>query len=105
MLLISLGAATLRAQTVANPVITLATGSYPMPQSTTITDSTSGASIFWCYVSTGTCTPTTAYSGSIYVDPATTESICAKATKSGYTGSSTVFNSYSRTQAATPVIT
>ena len=78
----------------ATPVITLATGTYTMPQNTTITDGTSGASILWCYTGTGTCTPSTAYSGSIYVNPASTETICAYATASGHTQSSTVCNYY-----------
>ena len=90
----------------ATPVITLATGSYAMPQTTTITDGTSGASILWCYVNSGTCTPSTAYSGSIYIDPTSTETICANATASGYTQSATTCNSYTnQTPAATPVIT
>lgn len=96
-----------RADVTATPVITLATGTYAMPTSTTITDATPGASIAWCYVGTGTCTPATAYSGSIYVDPATTETICANATASGDTVSATVCNSYTAKlpNTATPVIT
>jgi hypothetical protein len=43
------------------PVITLASGSYQMPTSTAITDSTPGASIIWCYAGSGTCTPNTSY--------------------------------------------
>jgi hypothetical protein len=78
----------------ATPVITLPTGTYTMPQNTTITDSTTGASIKWCYTGTGTCTPATAYSGSIYINPATTETICANATASGYTQSNTACNYY-----------
>ena len=35
------------AQTTATPTISLASGSYVMPQNTTISDSTSGASILW----------------------------------------------------------
>jgi hypothetical protein len=89
----------------ATPVISLASGSYPMPQNTTISDSTSGASILWCYVTTGTCTPSTSYTTTIYVDPATTETICANATASGHTQSATACNSYTNhTPAATPVI-
>jgi hypothetical protein len=107
VLLASLGATALRAQTTATPVITLASGSYAMPTSTTITDSTSGASILWCYVATGSCTPGTAYTASIYLNPASTETICANATASGYSGSSTVCHEYTRAEAqtATPSIT
>jgi hypothetical protein len=75
-----------------------------MPQSTTITDSTSGASILWCYIASGTCTPATAYSGSIYIDPATIETICANATATGYSQSATACNTYTNgtTTAASP---
>jgi Chitobiase/beta-hexosaminidase C-terminal domain len=106
VVLASLSATALHAATTATPVITLATGTYVMPTSTTITDSTSGASIKWCYTGTGTCTPATAYTGSIYVDPATTETICANATASGYSASSTVCNYYTAAegQTATPTI-
>ena len=80
---------------IASPVITLATGAYAMPQTTTITDATSGASIQWCYVTTGTCTPDMSYAAAITVDPAVSETICAYATASGYAqNSSTVCNSY-----------
>jgi hypothetical protein len=89
----------------ATPVISLASGTYVMPQSTTISDGTSGATILWCYVTTGTCTPSTTYSGSINIDPAATETICANATASGFTQSSTACNSYTtETATATPVI-
>lgn len=108
VLLTSLGCAIVsRASTTATPVITLATGTYVMPTSTTITDSTPGASIKWCYTGTGTCTPATAYSGSIYINPASKETICANATASGYTASATACNYYTKAtgQTATPVIT
>jgi hypothetical protein len=94
------------AQTTATPAITLATGTYTMPKNTTITDGTSGASIKWCYTGVGTCTPSTAYTGTIYVDPATTETICANATASGYSQSATACNYYTNAASvtATPVI-
>lgn len=108
VLFTSIGCATVsRADTTATPVITLATGTYAMPTSTTITDSTPGASIVWCYTGTGTCTPATAYTGSIYVNPATTETICANATASGDSTSATVCSYYTAAPppTATPVIT
>jgi len=108
MLLASLSATALRAQTTATPVITLATGTYAMPTSTTITDSTSGASILWCYKASGTCTPATSYTGSIYLDPTSAETICANATASGYSISSTVCHTYTNSGSqvtAAPVIT
>ena len=90
VLLTAIGCATVsRADTTATPVITLATGTYAMPTSTTITDSTAGASIEWCYTGTGTCAPAAAYTGSVYVNPATTETICANATAPGDTLSAT----------------
>ena len=107
VLLASWGATALRAQTTVNPVITLATGSYQMPTSTTITDSTSGASILWCYAASGDCIPNTSYTAAIYLDPASTETICANATASGSSASSTVCNEYTRAepQTATPSMT
>jgi Chitobiase/beta-hexosaminidase C-terminal domain len=96
-----------QAQTTAAPNISLATGSYAMPQSTAITDSTPGAAILWCYTGVGACTPTTATTGSIYVDPATTETICADATASGLTQSAVACAYYTNAGniAATPAIT
>ena len=88
----------------APPVFSLAAGTYVMPQNTTITDATSGASIFWCYIAAGTCTPATPYAGSIYMDPATSLVICANATAPGYTQSSAVCGTYTA-GVASPVIT
>lgn len=107
VLLASLGATALRAQTTANPVITLATGSYQMPTSTTITDSTPGTSILWSYAASGTCAPNTSYTAAIYLNPASTETICANATSSGSSVSPTVCNDYTRAEplTATPSIT
>jgi hypothetical protein len=107
VLLASLCATALRAQTTAAPLITLGTRSYQMPTSTTITDSTPGASILWCYAASGTCTPNTSYTAAIYLNPASTETICANATASGYSASPTVCNDYTRAepQTATPSIT
>lgn len=107
VLLAALGTTALRAQTTATPVITLASGSYQMPTSTTITDSTSGASILWCYAASGTCTPNTSYTAAIYLNPASTETICANATAPGYSASSTACNDYTKVlpPTATPSIT
>lgn len=95
---------TISGTTVPAPVITLPTDTYVMPTSTTITDALSGAGISWCYVATGTCTPNTSYSGSIYVDPASTETICANAHATGYSTSSTVCAYYVTASAATPPV-
>ncbi len=105
LMLASFGATALRAQATATPVITLATGTYAMPTSTTITDSTSGASILWCYIASGTCTPATAYTAAIYLDPASAETICANATASGYSASSTVCNTYTNSGFQTAQVT
>jgi hypothetical protein len=91
------------AQTTATPYITLATGTYPMPQSTTITEGTTGAAILWCYTGSGTCAPATAYTGAIYVSPATIETICASATAPGYTQSATACAYYTNAAAITAV--
>jgi len=108
ILLASLSATALRAQTTATPVITLATVTYTMPTSTTITDSTSGASILWCYIASGTCTPATSYTAAVYLDPTTSETICANATVSGYSVSPNVCHTYTNSGSqvtAAPVIT
>lgn len=98
-----LGITTAHAATTATPVISPASGSYVMPQTVTITDGTSGATIKWCYATTGTCTPSTTYTSSIYLDPASTETICANATASAYTQSATACNDYT-SETPAPVI-
>lgn len=75
----------------ANPVITLAGGTYGMPTSTTITDSTGGAVISYCTSST-TCIPGTTYSTSILLTG--TSVLCANAIATGFSVSSTICNSY-----------
>lgn len=79
---------------VADPVFTLGGGTYTMPTSTTVTDATAGAAITWGFVSSGTCTPNTAYTGSIYINPGVQVVLCAFATKSGLTQSNTVTQTY-----------
>lgn len=86
------------ASVTAAPVISLATGAYTMPQSTTIRDSTTGASILWCAADAGTCTPSTTYSGSISIDPASAETICANAMATGFAQSLTVCRYYTASQ-------
>ena len=78
----------------AQPSITLATGTYTMPTSTTITDSATGAAVLWCYVASGTCTPSTVYTGSIYIDPASAETICASGWAAGKGQSTAVCHTY-----------
>jgi len=90
--------------TAATPVISPAAGTYTSVQNVTITDSTTGASIY--YTTNGT-TPTassTLYSGAISVS--STETIEAIAIASGYTNSAVASAGYTinLTAAATPVI-
>lgn len=82
------------ANVTATPVISLATGTYTMPRNTTITDTSAGAAILWCEVDSGTCSPSTPYSGSININSAATVTLCANATASGYAQSLTVCNTY-----------
>ena len=89
--------------TTATPVITLATGTYIMPQSTTITDATAGATILWCHSASGGCTPGTTYTSSIDINLATAETVCANA--AGQAQSATVCATYTAgrsTAAAAP---
>jgi Chitobiase/beta-hexosaminidase C-terminal domain/Bacterial Ig-like domain (group 2) len=81
-------------QTTATPSITLASGAYTMPQSTTITDATAGAAILWCYTPSGSCAPGTAYTGSIFINPASAETICANAKAASDAQSATICATY-----------
>ena len=112
LVLTAMPAATLCAQTTAPPVFSLATGTYPMPQNFTISDSTSGASIEVCYVTSGTCNPgstgvSSTYTGQIYTDPTTSVTHCADATASGVTSSivCVIYSNNSAAPTAAPVIT
>ncbi len=100
----------LRAQQTATPVFSITSETFTTSLSTTITDSTSGASIEWCYIASGTCTPgstgtSSSYTGAIFVNPSTSETVCADATASPDTVSSISCQSYtnaSATKTATP---
>jgi hypothetical protein len=78
----------------ATPTFSLAAGTYVMPQNLTLSDSTGGSTIYWCSVTSGTCTPATKYTGVIDVDPSTTETVCAFATAPVYNQSATQCNAY-----------
>lgn len=56
-----------------------------MPLSPKLTITAPGATILWCFKTTGTCTPATSYAGAININPAATETVCANATISGVT--------------------
>ena len=105
--LLAAAALSARAQTTAAPVFTLPAGTYVMPQNTTITDTTAGAAILWCFTASSTCTPATAYTSSIFIDPVTVDILCAKATASGLAQSQTVCATYTTaagTAAAAPTL-
>jgi len=88
----------------ATPVISPAAGSYTATQSVTITDSTSGATIYYTTNGTAPTTSSTKYSGAIAVG--TSETIEAIAVATGYTSSAIASSKYTVTlTAATPVIT
>lgn len=81
-------------QVAATPIFTLPAGGYTMPTNTTVTDSTTGATILWCYNGTTSCTPATPYTSSIYIDPASAVTLCANATAAGYSQSPTACAMY-----------
>lgn len=90
--------------TAATPVITLSPGTYTMPQTTTITDSTGGSTITYDQVTSGTCTPNTTYTGAVTINAAST-TVCAYATASGFNQSATATSAYTQSVTATPAIT
>ena len=86
-------------QTAATPVFSLAAGSYSGTQSLTITDSTSGASI---YYTTNGATPTT--SSTKYASPisvSSTETVKAIAVASGFTNSAVASAAYTISSSST----
>jgi hypothetical protein len=99
---ITLTVAAARCQTAA-PAFAPAAGTYTMPISVTLTDSSPSPTIKWCFHSgTTTCTPATTYTGSIYLCPASpsacpvtgqAETLCSFATSGGI-NSATVCATY-----------
>ena len=88
------GIVTMGCQPAATPAFSLAPGTYVMPKNLTLSDSTTGSTIHWCSVTSGTCTPNTNYTGVIDIDPSTTETVCAFATAPAYNQSVTQCNAY-----------
>ena len=86
----------------ATPVFSPAAGSYPSPQSVTITDATAGATIYYTVNGTTPTTASTKYTGAFLVSA--TETVEAIAAATGYTNSAVASATYtiSTPQAATP---
>lgn len=87
----------------AVPTFSLASGNYSGNQTTTLSDTTGGATISWCFTSGSsgpTCTPGTTYTGAISIT--SSEYLCANATLSGST-SATACNKYSLNNVPLPV--
>jgi hypothetical protein len=90
----AVGSAAYTITTTAAPVITLASGTYVLPQTTTITDSTGGATIRYCTTTYGgSCSPGTTYTSALTI--ASAETICANAIFNSST-SATVCNNYAQ---------
>jgi uncharacterized repeat protein (TIGR03803 family) len=93
---------TIQNPTAATPVFSPAVGTYTSAQSVTITDSTSGATIYYTINGTTPTTSSTKYTGAIAVSA--TETIEAIAVATGYTNSAVASATYTITPpAATPV--
>lgn len=76
----------------AAPTFTPPASTYTGTQTVTIASSTSGASITYGTVSSGTCTPGTTYTGPVSI--AVSSTLCAFANASGFTQSNTTSGAY-----------
>jgi len=89
----------------ATPVITPATGTYSSAQSVTITDSTSGASIYYTLDGSQPTTSSTQYTGSFTVSTTTTVKAIASAANFAQSATASSVITVSQSAAATPLIT
>ena len=65
------------------PIFSLPSGTYKLPQTLTLDEVTSGDTMSYCTVGSGTCTPSTTYGGAITIS--TPEVVCAMGTNSSST--------------------
>ena len=88
--------------TTATPAISPASGTYVMPQTITITDTTGGSTItYGTTIPAGGCTPGTTYTGPFSINPTGSETVCAKASASGLADSPAVSSNYNTSNFAT----
>src|SRR5258706_3641783 len=91
--------------TTATPIISPTTGTYTSPQTVTITDSTSGSSIFYTLDGTQPTTSSTQYTGSFTVSTTTTVKAIATATNLNQSAAATsAITIGSQPQTSTPLI-
>ena len=91
--------------TTATPVITPATGTYSSAQTVTITDSTSGATMYYTVDGSQPTTSSTRYTGSFTVSATTTVKAIATATNLAQSATAASVITIGQSAAATPVIT
>ncbi len=90
-------------QFAATPTFSVAAGSYPTPQTVTISDATAGATIYYTTNGTMPTTSSTVYSGPITVS--TTETLEAIAVETGYNNSAVATAAYTISSTALPAPT
>jgi hypothetical protein len=91
-------------QTAATPQITPAAGTYTLPQSVTISDTTTGASIFYTLNGSTPTTSSTLYSGPIALSGASPVTVNAIAVATGFANSAVASSVYT-IQAGMPMFT
>jgi hypothetical protein len=91
-------------QTAATPVISPTTGTYAPPQTVSITDATSGATIFYTLDGSQPTTSSTKYAGSFTVSSTTTVKAMATAPNFLQSATATSVITISQSQTSTPLI-